>query len=34
MLDDPLEGEIVEANLENANTSRPVQSKIRDILGA
>jgi hypothetical protein len=34
MLDDPLEGEIVEANLENANTSGPVQSKIRDILGA
>jgi hypothetical protein len=33
-LDDPLEGEIVEARADEAQTTGPVQSKIRDILRA
>jgi predicted transcriptional regulator len=33
-LEDPLEGEIVEAKLKEAKAAGPVQSKIRDILGA
>jgi predicted transcriptional regulator len=34
ILEDPLEGEIVEAKQKEAKTAGPVQSKIRDILGA
>jgi hypothetical protein len=34
MLEDPLEGEIVEAKPKEAKAAGPVQSKIRDILGA
>lgn len=33
-LDDPLEGELVEAKPKEAKAAGPVQSKIRDILGA
>ena len=33
-LDDPLEGELVEAKPKKAKAAGPVQSKIRDILGA
>lgn len=33
-LDDPIEGEIVEAKPKEAKSAGPVQSKIRDILGA
>jgi predicted transcriptional regulator len=33
-LEDPLEGEIVEAHTAEAKAAGPVQSKIRDILGA
>jgi predicted transcriptional regulator len=33
-LEDPLEGEIVEAKPKEAKAAGPVQSKIRDILGA
>jgi predicted transcriptional regulator len=33
-LEDPLEGEIVEAKPKEAKSAGPVQSKIRDILGA
>jgi hypothetical protein len=34
MLEDPLEGEIVELQADDAKAAGPVQSKIRDILGA
>ena len=34
MLEDPLEGEIVESPSDDAKVAGPVQSKIRDILGA
>ena len=34
ILEDPLEGEIVEAKQKEAKPAGPVQSKIRDILGA
>lgn len=33
-LDDPLEGELVETKPKEAKATGPVQSKIRDILGA